>query len=255
MMELLNKFSEIKVDNSKRLPPEDMEFCKLEEKVFNNAYNAYSTAYNSVKIAFEEQKKLVGENHGYIWEYTDCGINELREKLISLKSSFIGKIVNYLNKKYHTNLSMNNKFDGSTYHRDLDIDSIALEEVLDEYIFERMDGLNFTEYAIKQAIEKNKIECQTWNKWYEKWNYEVKGKIIRFSCSITGQIPILYFYDNNEKELCSELQHNKIDCITKYKNGNTAVKFLSEEYALIFAKKYLGYIEMTDEEREKIKDK
>lgn len=85
MMELLNKFSEIKVDNSKRLPPEDMEFCKFEEKVFNNAYNAYLTAYNSVKTAFDEQKKLVGESYGYIWEYADCGINGMKNGITKLK--------------------------------------------------------------------------------------------------------------------------------------------------------------------------
>ena len=68
-------------------------------------------------------------------------------------------------------------------------------------------------------------------------------------------MPILYFYDNNETELCSCLKHNKVDDIIEYKNGSSSVKFLSEEYALGFAKKYLGYIEMTDEEREKLKDK
>lgn len=255
MMELLNKFSEIKVDNSKRLPPEDMEFCKLEEKVFNNAYDAYLTAYNSVKTAFDEQKRLVGEDYGYIWKYTDCGINDLKEKIISIKSSYISRIIGYFNRKYQTNLSTHNRFDGTTCHKDLNIDSIALEDVLDEYIFERMDGLTLTEYAIKQAIEKNGIKCQTWNKWYKKWNYEVKGKTIKFSYSILGQMPILYFYDNNETELCSCLKHNKIDDIIEYKNGSSSVKFLSEEYALGFAKKYLGYIEMTDEEREKLKDK
>ena len=45
-MNLLDKFTDIKVDNSKRLPAEDMEHCKIEEEMFLNAYNAYSTAYN-----------------------------------------------------------------------------------------------------------------------------------------------------------------------------------------------------------------
>lgn len=254
-MELLSKFSEIKIDNATRLFPDDMKHCKLEEKIFHNAYDVYLIAYNSIKAAFEEQKKMVGDSYGYIWEYTDCGVNELRAKLISLKASFIAKIVNYFNRKYHMDLSLSNPYDGHLYSKDLSIDTLTLESVLDEFVFMRMDGLTFSEYAIKQAIDKNEFKTQEWNRWYKKWSYEVKGKNIKFSYSITSLMPLLYFYDNNEIELCSDLKHNRIDFITKYKNGKTDVKFLSAEHALEFAKKYLGYIEMTDEEREKLKNK
>lgn len=253
-MNLLDKFTDIKVDNSKRLPAEDMAHCKVEEEMFLNAYNAYSTAYNSVKDAFDKQKQFDGgEYSGFIWEYCDCGVNDLRDKLISLKSSFISKIVGYFNRKYHLNLSCDNKFDGTTYHKDLSLDVITIEEVLDEYIFGRLEGLTFTECAIKQAMEKNDIKRQEWNEWHKKWNYSVKGKVIKFQYSITDQIPLLYFYDNNETEVCSTLKHNKIDSIQKFKNGSVSVKFLSAEFALEFAKKYLGYVEMTDEEIEKLK--
>lgn len=61
-MNLLDKFTDIKVDNSKRLPAEDMEHCKIEEEMFLNAYNAYSTAYNSVKNAFDRKINLMTEN-------------------------------------------------------------------------------------------------------------------------------------------------------------------------------------------------
>lgn len=253
-MNLLDKFTDIKVDNSKRLPAEDMEHCKIEEEMFLNAYNAYSTAYNSVKNAFDRQNQFDGGKYsGFILEYCDCGINDLRNKLISLKSSFISKIVKYFNRKYHLNLSCKNKFDGTTYHKDLSLDVITIEEVLDEYIFGGLEGLTFTECAIKQAMEKNDIKRQKWNEWYEKWNYSVKGRAIKFQHSITNQKPLLYFYDNNETEVCSALKHNKIDSIQKFKNGSVSVKFLSAEFALEFAKKYLGYIEMTDEEIEKLK--
>lgn len=253
-MNLLDKFTDIKVDNSKRLPAEDIEHCKIEEEMFLNAYNAYSTAYNSVKNAFDRQNEFDGGTYsGFIWKYCDCGVNDLRDKLISLKSSFISKIVGYFNRKYHLNLSSNNKFDGTTYHKDLSLDVITIEEVLDEYIFGRLEGLTFTECAIKQAMEKNDIKRQEWNKWCEKWNYSVKGRAIKFQYPITDQKPLLYFYDNNETEVCSTLKHNKIDSIQEFKNGSVSVKFLSAEFALEFAKKYLGYIEMTDEEIEKLK--
>ena len=124
-MNLLDKFTDIKVDNSKRLPAEDMEHCKIEEEMFLNAYNAYSTAYNSVKNAFDRQNQFDGGKYsGFIWEYCDCGVNALRDKLISLKSSFISKIVGYFNRKYHLNLSCNNKFDGTSYYKDLSLDVI-----------------------------------------------------------------------------------------------------------------------------------
>lgn len=253
-MNLLDKFSNITVDNSKRLSSDDMEYCQMEEKMFKNAYGAYLIAYKSVNAAFEkqEQSKIEGYN-GYIWKYSDCGVNKLKEELISIKSSFICRIVGYFNRKYQLNLSQKNKFDGSTYHNDLDVQIITLEEVLDEFVFDKMDGLTFSECAIKQILAKNKIKRQEWNEWYEKWNYLVKGKTIKFQYSITDQIPLLYFYDNNETEVCSTLKHNKIDSIQEFKNGSVSVKFLSAEFALEFAKKYLGYIEMSDEEMEKLK--
>lgn len=255
-MSLLDKFTNIKVDNSKRLPVEDMAHCKVEEEMFLNAYNAYSTAYHSVKDAFDKQKQFDSvEYSGYIWEYCDCGVNDLKNKLISLKSSFISKIVGYFNQKYHLNLSDSNKFDGNIYYKDLSLNAITVEEILDEYIFGELEGLTFTECAIKQVMEKNKIKGQKWYGWQKKWNYLVKGKTIKFLFSITDQIPLLYFYDNNETEVCSTLNHNKIDSIQEFKNGSVSVKFLSAEFALEFAKKYLGYIEMTDEEMEKLKER
>lgn len=253
-MDLLDKFTDIKIDNLKSIPPQDMEYCKMQEELFNNAYNAYLISYNNISKAYEKQKKLTDDEfNGFIWEYCDCGVNDLKKKLISLKSSFISRIVGYFNQKYHLNLSSNNKFDGTTYHKDLSLDVITIEEVLEEYIFGRLEGLTFTECAIKQAMEKNNIKRQEWNKWYGKWNYSVKGKTIKFQYSITDQIPLLYFYDNNETEVCSILKHNKIYSIQEFKNGSVTVKFLSAEFALEFAKKYLGYIEMTEEEMEKLK--
>ena len=79
--------------------------------------------FPSVKNAFDRQNQFDGEKYsGFIWEYCDCGVNDLRNKLISLKSSFISKIVGYFNRKYHLDLSCNNKFDGTTYHKDLSLD-------------------------------------------------------------------------------------------------------------------------------------
>lgn len=259
-MSILDKFSEIKVDNSTRLSPEDLAHCKLEEKIFHNAYNAYLTAYNSVKTAFEEQKKMTDDelygHYIYEWDSRGCGVSELRAALIRSKECFVGKITRYFNNKYHMKLPTEcNPYSKYSYSDDLSIDTLTLENVLDEFVFSQLDGLTFSEYAINQAIDENGYKTQKWNKWYKKWNYEVKGKIIKFSYSIYELKPLLYFYDNNEIEVCCDWGHNKVDSITGYKNGNTDVKFLSAEYALDFAKKYLGYIEMSDEEREKLKDK
>lgn len=256
-MGILDKFSDITVDNSKRLLPEDMEHCKVEEELFKDAYNAYLTAYTSVKAAFERHKQSeIHEYTGYIWDYCDCGVRDLKEKVISLKDVFIGRIVGYFNNKYHLNLSHHNPFDSSTYHDEkLNMDILTLEEVLNDYVFGKLEGLTFSECAIKQAMENNKVKCQEWNRYQERWNYEIKGKTLKFWYSISEQLPLLYFYDNNEKEICSELKGNKIESIIRFKNGSTSVKFVSMEFAVEFAKKYLGYIEMTDEEKEKLKEK
>lgn len=55
-MNLLDKFTDIKMDNSKRLPTEDLKYCKMQEELFNNAYNAYLISYNNISKAYEKQK-------------------------------------------------------------------------------------------------------------------------------------------------------------------------------------------------------
>jgi hypothetical protein len=49
--------------------------------------------------------------------------------------------------------------------------------------------------------------------------------------------------------------YNKIDDYKSYNNGNTDIKFCNSQYALDFAVRYLGYVEMTAEEREIYKNK
>jgi hypothetical protein len=87
------------------------------------------------------------------------------------------------------------------------------------------------------------------------WNYEVKGRTIKFKVNIRDIYPALYYYDNNETKPINSFTYNKIDDYKKYDNGNTDIKFLNSSYALEFATKYLGYIEMTEEEREVFKKK
>jgi hypothetical protein len=122
--------------------------------------------------------------------------------------------------------------------------------IIDE-IFVDLNGYTFKEKAISDIKEKAKIK-QSYCSWLNEWNYDVKGKIIKFRFNIKGIMPALYFYDNNEMDIIDCFTHNKIDNYTSYVNGNADIKFYSKEFASEFAKKYLGYYEMSEEERETI---
>ena len=177
-------------------------------------------------------------------------------------------IAYYFTKKYNVTIDDSkifNKYrDKFDYHnknnpdKTLKLDLIEYVDIdyniiLDE-IFLQLGGFSFKEKAIDEIKQKAKTPLY-YNRYRNYWNYEIKGKTIKFRTSINHIEPALYFYDNNETDIINCYTHNKIDDYKSYDNGNTDIKFYNASDALDFAKRYLGYTEMTDKEREEYKNK
>jgi len=257
--DILNKFDSIDVKEIDKISKDDRIYCEMHEKIYKQAYLAYSDVLEKLKNIQQVQKeetKLAKENgilrendysaYEYVSEYSDGGTSNIRRSLEKTTQKFISSIVHYFKRTYQIDIKY------SEYKDQTEL--LTLNFVLDKYVFAYLDGFNFQEKAIDEIKQKAKTPQQYYE--YRKyWNYEVKGTSIKFKTNIDHIMPALYFYDNNETKVIDCYTHNKIDDYTSYENGNTNIKFLSASYALDFAKRYLGYIEMTEEQREIFKKK
>jgi hypothetical protein len=251
-MSILDKFNSIEIKNNNRLSPEDYKYCQEQEYLYITAHTAYTKALNEIIPIWEAQLKT----GSYISEYGNCGIRKIQDEIVKITGKFISTLIWYFSEKYNIELNHSyEKYDGFNQYHDKPekLNLITLDDALD-MIFIQLDGCNFKELAIQQMLNNISIKKQEYVKYQKYWNYEIKNKTIKFKVSITYSNiqPALYYYDNNEIDLINCYTHNKIDDYKSYENGNTDIKFYSAEYALEFARKYLGYVEMTEEERNTI---
>ena len=268
MNNLLNKFDTIEIKPIDKITEEDRKFCEMHEKIYKQAHNAYTESYQKIKSIYDIQKqeeKTAKENgmfdrydsFGYISDYGDCGIHKIEDELVHITRRFISQIMGYFSNKYSIKLDTDSEFDGgyNSYHDNpTKLRCISLEYILEKYLFPQMDGYSFVEFAVKQI--KNKALTQLrWDSYRKYWNYEVKGKTIKFKMNINDIKPALYYYDSGETKIIDCYMYQRVSDYKHYENGNSDIKFISAEYALDFAKRYLGYIEMTEEEREEYKNK
>jgi len=271
MLNILSKFDEIKIENVSRIDGDDKKFCETFNKIYSETLTCYRNTLNSLISLYNEQIVLVENSYDLcISKYgSDLSISGVKDGILNAKENFISKICYYFSKKYNVTINNNKIYEkyqdielpfrqqentNKTFNTNLlEYVHIDYNIILDE-IFCQLNGFSFFEKAINEIKEKAKMPLH-WYDYRKYWNYEVKGKTIKFRTSINDIRQALYFYDNNETNLIDCYTHNKVDDYTSYENGNTNIKFYNASYALDFAKRYLGYIEMTDEQREIFKSK
>jgi len=269
MLNILSKFDEIKIENVSRIDEDDKKFCEIFNRIYSETLVCYRNTLDSLIKLYNKQVVLVKNSYELsVSKYgSDLSINGVSDSILKIKKTFIGKVCYYFSKKYNVTID-----DNKIYEKYKDIElpyrkqensdktlnpniieyvHIDYNIILDE-IFVQLNGFSFLEKAIDEIKKKARMPLHYYE--YRKyWNYEVKGKTIKFRTGISDIMPALYFYDNNETQLIDCYTHNKVDDYTSYDNGNTNIKFISASYALDFAKRYLGYIEMTEEQREAFK--
>jgi hypothetical protein len=265
-MNLLDKFDQLQVTNTSRIDADDKTFCELWDSIYSESLDCYKSILNKMISVHNFQLPRVKQKHElYIDMYGDFGINDCMARIIKIKNIFIGKICWYFSKKYNITIDDNkiytkykdvekrdkNNKDGTLILNPIEYKPIDYNIIVDEIIIQ-LNGFNFKEKAIDEIKKKAKMELR-WYDYRKYWSYEVKGKTIKFHYNIDNVYPALYFYDNNEIDIIDCFTHNRISDYKSFDNGNTDIKFVNESYALDFAKRYLGYIEMTEAEKEAFK--
>lgn len=273
MLDVLSKFDKVKIENVNRIDEEDKKFCEKHNKTYHKTLKSHQeTLKNWINLYNDQIRELSYEMNGYTYTeeyipfYGEFGINKLIDDILKIKERFIGVITYYFKNKYNItidNSKIFNKYKDKYEHNKRSNPDKTLKLEIIEYvyldyniildeIFAQLNGFNFLEKAIDEVKKKARMPLR-WYEYRKYWNYEVKGKTIKFRTDIDNIKPALYFYDNNETQLIDYYTHNKVDDYTSYDNGNTNIKFYNALYALEFATKYLGYIEMTEEQREAFK--
>ena len=248
--DIINTFDNIEINNNSRISADDEEFCKKEQEQYTKAVNVLNKIREviqqdlNIDIMADRAMSTQKSNNAYLDYYS---FRELTDVFYSRKDSFIHNIITHFTNKYKITIDSYKVCDK---YKKVDVDyNILLDE-----IFLQLGGFSFNEKAIDEIKQKAKTPLY-YNRYRNYWNYEIKGKTIKFRTSINHIKPALYFYDNNETDIINCYTHNKIDDYKSYDNGNTDIKFYNASDALDFAKRYLGYTEMTDKEREEYKNK
>jgi hypothetical protein len=265
-MNLIDKFDQIQVTNTNRIDVDDKTFCELWDSIYSESLECYKSILNKMISVHNFQIPRVKQKYElYIDLYGDFGINDCIKNIIKIKERFIGKVCWYFSEKYNVTINDTKIYDkykdverrdienrdGTIALNPIECKPIDYNIIVDEIIVQ-LNGFSFKEKAIDEIKKKAKTELR-WYDYRKHWTYEVKGKTIKFHFNIKDVYPALYFYDNNETDIIDCFTHNRIDDYKSFDNGNTDIKFANETYALDFAKRYLGYIEMTKDELEKYK--
>jgi len=270
MLDILSQFDNIKIENTNRIDEDDKNFCEKFNKIYADTLECYRNTLNSLISLYNKQIILVKESYELsVSMYGDFSINGVINNIIEIKGKFINKICYYFSNKYNVTIDSNKIFKKykdievpyeKKENKDKTLNLNLIEYVYIDYnmiideIFIQLNGFSFWEKAVDEIKQKAKTPLHYYE-YRNYWNYEVKGKTIKFRTSIKDIQPALYFYDSNETRIINCYSYNKIKDFKYYENGNTDIKFINATYALEFAKKYLGYIEMSAEEREQYKKK
>lgn len=267
---MLEMFDSIIIENKNRIDQEDKIKCEGFNNTYNNTLECYKGILNSLMALYNKEIVIIKDT----WDidvsiYGDLSVSNTKDAILKLKESFISRVCYYFSNKYNVTINENKIYEkykdielewSKKANKDKTLKLNLIEYVYLDYniildeIFIQLNGYSFLEKAINEIKEKAKMPLH-WYSYQKYWNYEVKGKTIKFRTNIRDVQSALYYYDNNEKELIDCYTYNRIYDFKYYDNGNTDIKFINSSYTLEFAKKYLGYIEMTDEEREIYKKK
>jgi hypothetical protein len=258
--DIFSKFDDIEINNNSRISANDEEFCKEQEKLYNE-YIDYTNNY--IQYLTENTLSNIFLNSASL-------IKEMEEKRENNKNWFISKIVSYFRDTYKVTL----KYEPIQTKYKLDI---TYNTIIDE-IIEQLEGYNFRDKAekeikdeFKHTIRYEKIQIK--NKkisidsffYAESYDYG-RGKEYRVGYSSDEKFNKLFkalshfsyhAYENyfstvyntitreeNDKVFTSHsLANNGVLTLKLYKNGKIDLEFSTSEYARKFAKEYCGYIE------------
>lgn len=247
-MSILEKFDNIEIVKENVVSEIDMVFCKLHFEFYTKIYKHYESHLLTMKT-LEEDQKLFQEAikaymkypDTYIYKYDGISVEETKKAMLHLSKHFIYTICNYFKEKYNVTVNTDLVSNASDKHQ-REPKFCELSEIVDKCIVGYLNGLSFLEKAIEEIKAKARTE-RHYYEWRKKWNYDVKGKIIKFRFNIQNIKSALFFYDGLESDIKNCYSYNRIQDFQTFQNGNTDIKFFKSEYAMDFATRFLGYVE------------
>jgi hypothetical protein len=106
MSELLNKFKNIKVENTSRIDEEDENFCKIFDVIYKETLQCYKNTLDNLILLYNKQ--IVTVKNSYDLNISLYGgsfsISDVEDNILKLKQSFISKICHYFCKKYQVTI-------------------------------------------------------------------------------------------------------------------------------------------------------
>ncbi|GAA4880364.1 hypothetical protein GCM10023310_70710 [Paenibacillus vulneris] len=271
--DILSKFDNVEVTLEKKIPSEDLEFCKTEQKLYNVAIGVFIDIANEINIV-SGLNVLTGEWHKdkssntYLDSYR---LREIKVIAMSIKECFIDKIVCYFTEKYNVTIKKERLLKNYDY-------DITYTNIIDDIMLQ-LEGFSFAEKAVKELLDKTK-NTYYYNEYKKQSNMDIKNNKIVIDGSYVYKDTIwnqyrlrgdfneiftaLYLFDNGsipreETELHSRycgyqnerndrnyekyqpVSLSKVESIKFYKNGKLEIEFKSNQMATKFAYEYLGY--------------
>jgi len=148
-MNILSKLENITIQAIDRFPPEDMEYCKQEECVYQEIFHIYS------EMAF-----ILEDTNAKLRGYPSCPyirtLDENKDRVSDCNEVFINNICGYFRKKYAVTVDEPNweaSYDenGRKYTKERH-DIVPLQYIL-ESVYEQMGGMSFEEKAFYELKE------------------------------------------------------------------------------------------------------
>lgn len=175
-MNLLDKFTTVKVDNTKRLPKEDFEYIENLHNDYTNVLDLNFKLLESLEPLHEELSEQRKPKQGY-YTYianTDDMLKSIKKEISNVNYIFISSCISYINKKYNTDIEADKDFKigekllGKLYvHKwhdywrtpsesftwdDIKVLRFTTQDIID-FVYKQVDSMSLDDVAINESKE------------------------------------------------------------------------------------------------------
>jgi len=193
-MNLIEKLQAVEMKADNRITEQDRFFCETQQKAYDSARDALSELLSFWENIVSEQKEILkaveSESYGLTRYVASCRFSShsINDSLETLPTSFIERIVQYFNHKYHVSVDADtirktlfatHQIKASNREDREAIRALKLryEEIVEQILLQ-LGGRTFHERALDEL--KDKCHVAAWNAYRQTCNYELKNDTIRF---------------------------------------------------------------------------
>ena len=193
ILNLLQKFDQVKIENTDRISEADARFCKGHQEAYEISLAYYTKASKAHETAWRMQydalQKADSESHS---DYIGSETSGFYDSIMSCHTTFISRIVRYFEKTYSVKLELEEikkalmpeepergwrakKEKTEAYEERIRTLVLRYEDVVDQVIA-RLDGYSFTEKALAEIVDA--CRDAVYNKPHSCWNISIKGRTL-----------------------------------------------------------------------------